>query len=107
MQKCALFLHPKFCLCLIHQTLCLLQTVQTNKALKRPKNGHKLSPDWRYKCQDIIGRLRAKKSSALFRSPVDRRLVPDYDVYIKKPMDLSTLARNLHEGKYSKPSEFA
>ena len=43
-----------------------------------------------------------------FKQPVDPVLlnIPDYFSIIKKPMDLSTIRRNLEDGVYSNPWEF-
>ena len=43
-----------------------------------------------------------------FRQPVDPILlgIPDYFTIIKRPMDLSTIRKNLDEGKYENPWQF-
>lgn len=48
----------------------------------------------------MLFRLNDKKSSDLFKMPVDSKLVPDYYDRIQKPMDLNTIANNLKDGKY-------
>lgn len=49
---------------------------------------------------EMLFRLNDKKSSELFKQPVDGKIVHDYYDRIKKPMDLSTIANNLKDGKY-------
>lgn len=41
---------------------------------------------------EMLFRLNDKKSSELFRMPVDARQVPDYYTRITSPMDLNTIA---------------
>ena len=54
---------------------------------------------------EMLFRLNDKKSSELFRQPVDAKQVPDYYQRILNPMDLNTIAENLKEGKYYDASE--
>ena len=42
--------------------------------------------------------MREKKSSELFREPVDIKKVPDYYEIIKKPMDLTKILTKLKAG---------
>jgi hypothetical protein len=46
------------------------------------------------------------KDLDFFRKPVDDRNLPDYAMYVRKPMDLSTVRNKLEENKYRTYSEF-
>ncbi|KAL3797258.1 hypothetical protein HJC23_004550 [Cyclotella cryptica] len=62
-------------------------------------------------CASILNHLKSHQKSAPFSTPVDPVAldIPDYFDVIKNPMDLSTVAKNLEEGKYSRipPNYFA
>lgn len=49
--------------------------------------------------------LHDKKSSQPFKQPVDTNTYTDYLQKVKKPMDLSTIIKNLKNGVYSYASE--
>lgn len=53
----------------------------------------------------MIYRLIEKKLSKIFREPVDAVLLPDYYEKIKRPVDLSTVIKNLRAGKYTLATE--
>lgn len=55
-------------------------------------------------CESIILYLKKHSKSGPFMSPVDPIAlgIPEYPTIIKFPMDISTLAQNLEEGKYSR-----
>jgi len=55
-------------------------------------------------CDSIISYLRSHPKSGPFMQPVDPIAlgIPDYFQVIKNPMDISTLAKNLEAGKYSR-----
>lgn len=53
----------------------------------------------------MIFRLRDKKSSEIFKEPVNPNEVPGYYEKIKNPMDLNTIINKLKEGKYSYAKE--
>ena len=50
-------------------------------------------------CGDVLHRLRCHKDAFPFQMPVDPSL-KEYHKIIKKPMDLMTLGRHLHSGRY-------
>ena len=54
---------------------------------------------------EAIYALRDKKSSDIFKEPVDAAKVPDYYEKITKPMDLSTILKKLKLGKYFQAKE--
>lgn len=49
---------------------------------------------------EAIYALRDKKSSDIFKEPVDAAKIPDYYIEIKNPIDLTTIQKKLKEGKY-------
>ena len=55
-------------------------------------------------CESIITYLNNHSKSGPFMAPVDPIAlgIPDYHTVIKEPMDISTLAENLGDGKYSR-----
>ncbi|KAL7504504.1 hypothetical protein ACHAXN_002145 [Cyclotella atomus] len=55
-------------------------------------------------CESILTYMKHHQRSGPFSVPVDpvALQLPDYFDVIKRPMDISTLARNLEEGKYSR-----
>ena len=57
----------------------------------------------------MVDQVRASlgPSAPIFDRPVDGRMVPDYYVVIKKPMDVGTVKQRLQEGYYSTPQQFA
>lgn len=48
-----------------------------------------------------IYRLFERRSSTIFRFPVDPMLEPNYYEVIKEPMDISKIIEKLKEGKYA------
>lgn len=52
--------------------------------------------------------FRQEPESMPFRQPVDPAIlgIPDYFEIVKRPMDLSTIRKNLDSGKYSDPWEY-
>ncbi|ORX39969.1 hypothetical protein BD324DRAFT_648586 [Kockovaella imperatae] len=57
--------------------------------------------------EKIINELKSTPESLPFQKPVTRRDAPDYYEVIKKPMDLSTMLRNIKGHKYKSKAEFA
>lgn len=60
-------------------------------------------------CTKYIDKMKTKEYesiSLIFMHPVDVRLFPDYLDVIKRPMDFSTLRKNLDKGVYSSLSQF-
>ena len=53
----------------------------------------------------MIYKLIEKKTSEIFRQPVDAVLLPDYYEKIKKPIDISTIIKRLKAGEYAYSSE--
>lgn len=53
----------------------------------------------------MIYKLIEKKTSQIFREPVDATLLPDYYEKIKNPIDISSIIRKLKDGKYFYASE--
>eukprot|EP00347_Sterkiella_histriomuscorum_P019573 403341119 len=60
------------------------------------------------KLKEVINQVEEDQQSYEFREPVDWKTLglTDYPEIIKKPMDLSTLRKNLAKGKYKKYEEF-
>lgn len=54
---------------------------------------------------EAIFALRDKKSSDIFKEPVDVSKIPDYSEKIANPMDLSTILKKLKAGKYRDSGE--
>lgn len=52
-------------------------------------------------CKRITRVLIDHPSSFFFQTPVDLTQFPDYTEYVKHPMDLSTVMRNIEDGKYT------
>lgn len=46
----------------------------------------------------MIYKLIEKKTSEIFRQPVDRNALPDYYEKIKNPIDISTIIKKLRKG---------
>ena len=61
------------------------------------------------KCLKILASLKKHQYSFPFLKPVDpiTLQVPDYFDIVKEPMDLGTVERNLRNGVYANPSQFA
>jgi hypothetical protein len=55
-------------------------------------------------CESVVTYLQSHAKSGPFMAPVDPIAlgIPDYTNVVKKPMDISTLMKNLEEGKYSR-----
>ena len=53
----------------------------------------------------MIYRLIEKKTSKIFREPVDRIAVPDYYDKIKDPIDISTIIKKLKNSDYQLSEE--
>lgn len=48
----------------------------------------------------MIYRLIEKKTSKIFREPVDRVAIPDYYEKIKNPIDIATIIKKLRNSQY-------
>lgn len=48
----------------------------------------------------MIYKLIEKKTSEIFRQPVDRNVLPDYYEKIKNPIDISTIIKKLRKAEY-------
>lgn len=48
----------------------------------------------------MIYKLIEKKTSEIFRQPVDPAVLPDYYEKIKKPIDISTIIKRLRDSHY-------
>ncbi|KAH9510396.1 Tyrosine-protein kinase baz1b [Bulinus truncatus] len=57
-------------------------------------------------CEDVLQKVMKHKSSWPFLEPVDKKLVPDYYVLIKKPMDFQTMMKKCARLSYASPQEF-
>ncbi|KAL7494283.1 hypothetical protein ACHAWT_003308 [Skeletonema menzelii] len=55
-------------------------------------------------CESVVTYLQNHAKSGPFMEPVDPIAlgIPDYTTVVKSPMDISTLLKNLEEGKYSR-----
>ncbi|EAY13044.1 Bromodomain containing protein [Trichomonas vaginalis G3] len=62
----------------------------------------------RQKCIEIIDNLMKHPIAEIFINPIDPELdnVPNYFEIIKKPMDLSTVKKNLQDGTYTNFNDF-
>lgn len=47
---------------------------------------------------DVLSSLMKHKHAGLFLVPVDTHLAPNYEDYVKKPMDLGTIENKLRAG---------
>ncbi|WWD15998.1 hypothetical protein CI109_100422 [Kwoniella shandongensis] len=80
----------------------LLVDVQAGKA------SNKSTADAFYdSLEKIANELKSSPESLAFQKPVSKRDAPDYYEVIKKPMDLSTILRNIKARKYKNKAEFA
>ncbi|CAL1535554.1 unnamed protein product [Lymnaea stagnalis] len=57
-------------------------------------------------CEEVLQKVMKHKSSWPFLEPVDKKLVPDYYVLIKKPMDFQTMLKKCTRLSYASPQEF-
>ncbi|WWC89960.1 uncharacterized protein L201_004889 [Kwoniella dendrophila CBS 6074] len=72
------------------------------------KSSNKSSADAFYdSLEKIVNELKSTPESLAFQKPVSKRDYPDYYEVIKKPMDLTTILRNVKSKKYKNKSEFA
>lgn len=58
-------------------------------------------------CQNVVKALRKEKNNYMFLEPFDLTQVPGYSDVVKKPMDISTLSKNLEAGVYPDREVFA
>ncbi|WVQ78346.1 hypothetical protein IAT38_000431 [Cryptococcus sp. DSM 104549] len=72
------------------------------------KGSVKISADAFYdSLENIVNELKASPESLAFQKPVSKREAPDYYEVIKRPMDLSTVMRNVKSRKYKSKADFA
>ena len=64
-------------------------------------------PDKLKICAKILAALREAEDGWPFLYPVDSKALPDYYRIIPTPMDLTTIQRNLKQGKYKTISAFS
>ncbi|XP_055899439.1 tyrosine-protein kinase BAZ1B-like [Biomphalaria glabrata] len=57
-------------------------------------------------CEEVLQKVMKHKSSWPFLEPVDKKIVPDYYVLIKKPMDFQTMMKKCARLSYASPQEF-
>ncbi|KAK6902974.1 hypothetical protein L486_06429 [Kwoniella mangroviensis CBS 10435] len=57
--------------------------------------------------EKIVNELKSTPESLAFQKPVSKKDAPDYYEVIKKPMDLTTILRNVKSRKYKNKAEFA
>ncbi|EJT96990.1 hypothetical protein DACRYDRAFT_119786 [Dacryopinax primogenitus] len=55
----------------------------------------------------VLSELRATPEAVAFRNPVKRSEAPDYEDYIKNPMDLSTMVKKVKNRVYENKAQFA
>ena len=69
---------------------------------------HKLLPQQKKECTDVLESLQSLTDSWVFAMPVDPVLLglPDYFDVIKNPMDLGTVGKRLEQGHYQSIDEF-
>ncbi|KAJ3023761.1 hypothetical protein HKX48_001289 [Thoreauomyces humboldtii] len=65
-----------------------------------------LSASVERKLSTILQKLRDREEAAIFLEPVDKTLLPDYHVRIKKPMDLRTMQTKLDKHRYATVQDF-
>ncbi|OCF45433.1 hypothetical protein I317_00679 [Kwoniella heveanensis CBS 569] len=56
--------------------------------------------------EKIVNELKSTPESVAFQKPVSKRDAPDYYEVIKKPMDLTTILRNVKARKYKSKADF-
>ncbi|WVQ98831.1 hypothetical protein IAU59_005962 [Kwoniella sp. CBS 9459] len=56
--------------------------------------------------EKIVNELKSTPESVAFQKPVSKRDAPDYYEVIKKPMDLTTVLRNVKARKYKSKADF-
>jgi histone acetyltransferase len=54
----------------------------------------------------VLEKLRAHSSAWPFQKPVSKEEAPNYDTWVKQPMDLSTIQAHLDEHKYTSLQQF-
>lgn len=83
-------------------TLCKPEGIQDKVYLLQQFDYHPSSPAYQ-ECQSILAFLKRHPKAGPFMDPVDpiALKIPEYLHIIKSPMDISTLERNLENGKYS------
>jgi hypothetical protein len=65
--------------------------------------------DWTSKCLRIVQRVLDElgpANVAIFRDPVDAKVVPDYYKVIKNPMWLTRMQQKLNTNRYADPQGF-
>ncbi|KAJ3342193.1 hypothetical protein HDU93_002983 [Gonapodya sp. JEL0774] len=65
-------------------------------------------PDLNF-CRSLLDHVKSQAAAAIFQNPVDpvRSNIPSYPTIVQHPMDLSTLASNLEQGRYINVEAFA
>nr|XP_019042309.1 hypothetical protein I302_08911 [Kwoniella bestiolae CBS 10118]OCF21239.1 hypothetical protein I302_08911 [Kwoniella bestiolae CBS 10118] len=72
------------------------------------KSSNKSTADAFYdSLEKIVNELKSTPESLAFQKPVSKKDAPDYYEVIKKPMDLTTILRNVKARKYKNKAEFA
>ncbi|WVR05165.1 hypothetical protein IAU60_002177 [Kwoniella sp. DSM 27419] len=80
----------------------LLQDVQAGK------NSSKAATDrFHEDLEKLVNEIKASPESVAFQRPVSKRDAPDYYDVIKKPMDLTTILKNVKGRKYKTKDELA
>jgi len=62
--------------------------------------------DYRNQMHIVLAQAKSHSKAWPFLNPVSKEDAPEYDKIIKKPMDFSTLEKNLNEGKYQSLKDF-
>ncbi|WWC69373.1 uncharacterized protein I206_103312 [Kwoniella pini CBS 10737] len=71
------------------------------------KSSHRSSADAFYdSLEKLVNELKSSPESLAFQKPVSKRDAPDYYEVIKKPMDLTTIIRNIKARKYKNKADF-
>lgn len=79
--------------------------VQRNVASRYSKHSKDPKEQFKRRGADLIRKVADKDRYGIFLDPVDVNAVPGYAEMITRPMDISTLSRNLHLGMYRTPAE--
>ena len=83
----------------------------TPKAAAQPKPvarvaGSRMPPEVKAKLTAILDELCSRDTFKTFQKPVKKAVAPDYNLYIKEPIDFKKIRTRMKNGEYSSPSDF-
>ncbi|XP_061189439.1 transcription initiation factor TFIID subunit 1-like isoform X1 [Saccostrea echinata] len=114
-ENCKLYNGPKSALTLTAQKMMELVfkrfAEKEDKLMRLEKAINPLLDDndqvaFSFILENIIAQMKAIENSWPFHQPVNRKFVKDYYDVIKKPMDLSSLLKNVQSHKYQTREQF-